>query len=55
MNLRICWAVKGPPVGSFTTGNSSAAFEEANKIEQPLSQRYEAIGLQTHPPEDAAP
>ncbi len=34
MNLGIWWAMKYPPVGSFTTADSSDTFERANEMGQ---------------------
>ncbi len=46
--------MKDPPAGSFTTGESSAAFKGVDELGQPLSPRCDTIGQQIHPLEDAA-
>ncbi len=52
MNFGICEAAKDPPVGSFTTGDSLAAFKGADEVGQPSSRRCDAIVRQIHPSKD---
>ncbi len=54
MNLGMCKAEKDLPVGSFNARDSSDAIEGADKLVQPSSRCCDAIGLQIHPPKDAA-
>ncbi len=49
MNLGICLAVRDPPVGSFTTGDSLAAIEGAKELGQPSLRCCDAVGVQIHP------
>ncbi len=54
MNFGICQVVKDPPLGSFTTGDLSAVFEDTSELGQPLSCRCDVVGLQIHLSKDAA-
>ncbi len=54
MDLGIRQAAKDPPVGSLTKGDSSAAFEGADEVGQPLSCCCDATVYKYNLLEDAA-
>ncbi len=55
VNFGYVWLQTIQLLKSVATADSSAAYEGADKMGQPLLHHCDTIGQQTHPPEDAAP